>query len=109
MQNLRFTLPFSRIIDMEGLDESFTVSVRVTPAGCGLAAGNGEEKTAEWELDLNVFCTAEKLGTGVGVAGVIVSPKYCLNVISIGISKSALLNPYNESISLLFSLLIHST
>lgn len=70
VQNLRFTLPFSRIIDMEGLDDSFTVSVRVMPAGCGLAAGSGEEKTAEWELDLNVFCIAEKLGTGVGVTDV---------------------------------------
>lgn len=70
VQDLRFTLPFSRIIDMEGLDESYTVSVRVKPAGCSLAAGSGEENTVEWELDLNVFCTAEKLGTGVGVTDV---------------------------------------
>ncbi len=67
VQTLKFTLPFSQIIDMEGVDDSYRVSAEVTPAGCSLMAGSGEEKTAEWELTLNVFCAAEKTGTSVYV------------------------------------------
>ena len=67
VRSLHFTLPYSRIIDMEGLDTSYNVSTRVTPAGCTVTAGTGEEKSVEWELDLNVLCTAEKCGTGIGI------------------------------------------
>ncbi len=77
VQDLRFTLPFSQIIDMDGVDESFNVNARVTPAACSLIPGSGEEKTAEWELALNVFCTAEKMGTEVGVTDVFSTEYEC--------------------------------
>ncbi|MBQ8966186.1 SPOCS domain-containing protein [Ruminococcus sp.] len=77
VDDLRFTLPFSQIIDMDGVDDSFTVNAAVTPAGCTFTAGKGEEKTAEWELDLNVYCTAEKYGTGAAVTDVFSTAYEC--------------------------------
>ena len=77
VQTLRFDLPFSQIIDMDGVDDSFDVTTRVTPAGCSLVAGSGEEKTAEWELALNVLCTAEKQGTVTGVTDVFSTEYEC--------------------------------
>ncbi|WP_295153490.1 DUF3794 domain-containing protein [uncultured Ruminococcus sp.] len=77
VQTLRFDLPFSQIIDMEGVDDSFDVTARVTPAGCTLIAGSGSENTAEWEAALNVFCTAEKQGTVTGVTDVFSTEYEC--------------------------------
>ncbi|ADU23143.1 DUF3794 domain-containing protein [Ruminococcus albus] len=78
VQDLRFTLPFSRMIDMEGLDDSYRVSVRVKPSGCSITAGGGEDNTVEWELELDVFCTAEKSGAGVGVTDAYSTEYDCL-------------------------------
>lgn len=100
VQSLRFTLPFSQIVDMDGVDDSFEVDARVTPAGCSLIPGSGEEKTAEWELVLNVFCTAEKLGTGVGVTDVFSTEYSCqpedITEISSGRGEISRLNTQSE-------------
>ena len=70
VSELRFDMPFSQIIDMDGIDDSFEVDTEVIPSGCTVTAGSGEEKTAEWELSLNVTCIAERSGTGVAVTDV---------------------------------------
>ena len=35
-ETMRFTLPFSQIIDIDGIDDTFTADVRITPAGCDI-------------------------------------------------------------------------
>lgn len=70
VSELRFDMPFSQIIDMDGIDDSFEVDMEIVPAGCTVTAGSGDEKTAEWELCLNVTCIAEDMGTFMGVTDV---------------------------------------
>ena len=77
VSELRFDMPFSQIIDMDGIDDSFEVDTQVVPAGCTVTAGSGDEKTAEWELCLNVTCIAEKTGTRVGATDVFSTSYHC--------------------------------
>lgn len=66
-ETLRFTLPFSQIIDIDGIDESFEANIDMTAAGCTVLP-KGESSTAlECELVLNVCCTAVQYKSGEAV------------------------------------------
>ncbi len=57
---MRFGLPFSQIIDIEGIDESFTVTADITAAGCEVIPRADEGSRLECELVLLISCTAVK-------------------------------------------------
>ncbi len=57
---MRFTLPFSQIIDIDGIDDTFTADVRITPAGCDIIPKSDDSGTLECELVLLVNCVAKK-------------------------------------------------
>ncbi len=63
MDSMSFTLPYSQIIDMEGLDDSYNVNVDVSEAMQDISyASNSENenKTIKCELKLNISCCAYK-------------------------------------------------
>lgn len=63
MESMSFTVPYSQIIDMEGLDDSYNVNVRITEAMQDIIAvpnSDGENKTIRCELKLNIACCAYK-------------------------------------------------
>lgn len=62
-ETMRFTLPFSQIIDIDGIDDTFTADVRITPAGCDIIPKSDDSGTLECELVLLVNCVAKKLST----------------------------------------------
>ena len=60
---MSFNLPYSQIIDMEGLDESYCVNVKVNEAMKDISVAsnsNGDNKTIKCELKLNIKCCAYK-------------------------------------------------
>lgn len=62
-ETMQFTLPYSQIVDMEKIDESFTgiVSVQVVRCECKpVADKNGAAKILKCEADVRLSCTAFK-------------------------------------------------
>lgn len=59
-ETMRFSLPFSQIIDMEGIDESFEADVSISAAQCSVMPKGESSPVLECELVLNVYCTAVK-------------------------------------------------
>ncbi len=59
-ETMRFSLPFSQIIDVEGIDESFTADIDITVAGCEIMPKGEDSTSLECELVLNVLCSAVK-------------------------------------------------
>lgn len=63
IESMSFTMPYSQIIDMEGLDESYTVSVKtecLTKDITAVSGTDGENKTIRAELKLCINCFAYK-------------------------------------------------
>lgn len=63
VETMRFTLPFSQILDMEGVDEQYECMAEVCVTGCDMTARDnedGENKLLECVLSLLVSCTALK-------------------------------------------------
>ena len=56
---MRFSIPFSQIIDIAGLEEDWEIYTSVTPAGCKLTPSS-EERVLECELILTVNICAVK-------------------------------------------------
>lgn len=63
LETMRFTIPFSQIIDVEGIDESFDAYVDITPAGCEIIPKGEDSASLECELVMLVNCTAMKYET----------------------------------------------
>ena len=59
-ENMKFTVPFSQIIDMEGIDEGFSADVEISAEGCEIMPKGESGHNAECELTLLVNCTAIK-------------------------------------------------
>ncbi|WP_295213376.1 SPOCS domain-containing protein [Ruminococcus sp.] len=62
-ETMRFTVPFSQIIDIDGIDESFTAKVDITAAGCEMIPRGEDSSTLECEIVLIVSCVAKKLAS----------------------------------------------
>ena len=63
LESMKFPVPFSQIVDMDGLDESFTCSVKAETASCDVTASadsNGDARILKCELRINVSCSAVK-------------------------------------------------
>ncbi|MFT3952173.1 MAG: DUF3794 domain-containing protein [Oscillospiraceae bacterium] len=61
LEAVKFTIPFSQIIDIEGIDDSFESIADITPTSCDITAkGDGVSTELECELVLLVNCTAVK-------------------------------------------------
>ena len=63
LETMKFTIPFSQIIDIDGIEESFEASVDITPASCEIIPKGEDAKTMECELILLVNCVALKYET----------------------------------------------
>lgn len=66
-ESLRFTLPFSQIIDVDGIDESFDADIDITAADCTVLPKGENSNMLECELVLNVCCSAVKYKSGEAV------------------------------------------
>lgn len=61
IENMKFTIPFSQIIDIDGIDDTYDISVDVVPSGCDIITkGSGESTSFECEMALLVSCVATK-------------------------------------------------
>ncbi len=63
LESMRFTIPFSQIIDIDGIDESFEASVRITPSSCEIMPTSDSQTSLECELVMLVSCEAVKYET----------------------------------------------
>lgn len=59
-ETMKFTVPFSQIIDIEGIDETFTADVDITASSCDIIPKSEDASSMECELVLLVNCTAKK-------------------------------------------------
>lgn len=63
MESMQFTLPYSQIVDLEGIDDAFSCTVRPELAGCEItpaAKNDGEARSIQCELRIRLVCTAVK-------------------------------------------------
>ncbi len=63
METMKFTLPFSQIIDVDGLDEKFECFIEASASGCDIILKSGSPQSFECELNINISCTAIKFET----------------------------------------------
>ena len=63
VETMSFSVPYSQIVDMEGIDESFCSDVKVSPVYCDIvpAAGpEGQNTKLRYEMKLYIKCCAYK-------------------------------------------------
>ena len=61
MESMQFTLPYSQIVDLEGVDDTFSCTVRPELADCEItpaAKNDGEARSFQCELSIRLVCTA---------------------------------------------------
>lgn len=61
---LELTVPFSQIVDMDGIDETFTCNVTAETAGCNItliADKNGENRSLRIEPEVKLVCRCVKI------------------------------------------------
>ena len=61
LEKMEFTLPFSQIMDVDGIDDSYECTLTATVARCELSPkenGDGEMKTIAVEADICLLCVA---------------------------------------------------
>ena len=63
IETMRFTIPFSQIIDIDGIDESFEARVQITPSSCEIMPTSDSQTSLECELVMLVSCEAVKYET----------------------------------------------
>ena len=60
-ENMKFTIPFSQVVDVDGIDESFTTAVDISCISCEVIPKGEGQPTLEGEVVLLVSITALKL------------------------------------------------
>ena len=66
IESLQFTLPFSQIIELEGIDDRFDCSVNANIISCEIipcSDGDGNSKLAECIINIHISCSAHKTST----------------------------------------------
>lgn len=63
-ENMKFSVPFSQIIDVDGIDETYEAQLEITAGSCDIIPKGEESSSLECELVLLVTCTAVKYETG---------------------------------------------
>lgn len=62
IEGMKFTVPFSQIMEIDGIDDNFDIDVDISKIGCDVVTkGSGESTSFECELMLLVNCTASEL------------------------------------------------
>lgn len=56
METMRYTLPYSQIVDMDGLDETYSCFVRAEAVNCDISPA--ENNTFKCEFTVNMYCNA---------------------------------------------------
>ncbi len=64
VESMRFSVPFSQIIDVEGLDERYDCRAGILQSSCEILVKGDERKTLECEIVLFVQCKAVRYETG---------------------------------------------
>lgn len=64
LETMRFSVPFSQIIDAPGIDERFESYVDLIQSGCNIIVKGENQKTLECEIVLLVNCRAVRYETG---------------------------------------------
>lgn len=67
VESMKFSLPFSQIIDIDGIDDTFTARVDIKASECEIIPKSEDSSTAECEIVLLVRCTALKYDTSEAV------------------------------------------
>lgn len=67
IETMRFTIPFSQIIDIDGIDDSFEANVRLIPSSCEIMPTSDSQTSLECELVMLVSCEAVKYETADAV------------------------------------------
>ncbi len=63
METMQFALPYSQIVDMDGLDDSYICNIKASVISCDVTASannDGDARTLKCELKINLCCTAMK-------------------------------------------------
>ncbi len=60
VESMSFSLPFSQIIDIDGIDDTFDAQVDISCSECDIIPKTGDSSSAECEIVLLVRCTAVK-------------------------------------------------
>lgn len=63
LETMRFSVPFSQIIDMEGIDEKYELFCDVMSSGCDIIVKGESMKTLECEIVMLVNCRAVRYET----------------------------------------------
>lgn len=71
LEPLEVSLPFSQIIDMDGIDETFTCNISSEILGCNItptADKNGENRSVKLEPEVKLTCRAVKISEIMAVS-----------------------------------------
>ncbi len=79
LETMKFSVPFSQIMDIDGIDERYESFVELLQSGCSVIAKGDSQKTLECEIVLLVNCRAVRYETGELVTDVY-STKYDLDI-----------------------------
>ena len=63
IETMKFTLPFSQIIDIDGIDDTFDADIDITAASCEIIPKGEDSTSMECEIVLLVNCCAFKYET----------------------------------------------
>lgn len=63
VESMKFNIPFSQIIDVDGIDETFDACVDIEPGGCEIIPKGEQGEKLECEINLLVSCRAVKYET----------------------------------------------
>lgn len=63
LEPMEFTLPFSQVMDMSGVDERYGCIIDIGVAGCEIICKGNEGRKLECELSLLISCTASRSST----------------------------------------------
>ena len=63
VETMRFAIPFSQIVDVDGIDDGYEAFVDICPAGCDIMPKGENGTELECELVMLVNCTAVKYDT----------------------------------------------
>ncbi|MBR1764567.1 MAG: DUF3794 domain-containing protein [Ruminococcus sp.] len=55
---MQFAVPFSQVLDLEGVDESCEISIDIVSAGCDIVSKSSDPRSLECEIVLIMNCTA---------------------------------------------------
>ena len=99
IENMSFSIPYSQVIDIEGIDESFECSVSPEVVSCEVSPTGdktGENRAVRCELEIRLVCRAVKTSS-VMIASDAFSTVYPCEVICSDVSAEQIPVVYRES------------